>query len=277
MKIFLLGKSGLLGHAIASVFQGQHELFSPSSDECDITSKPSLRRCLDEARPDFVINAAGYAQVDRAEEEQKKAFALNSKAVTSLVLILKEKNIPLLHFGSDYDFDGKKKTGYSELDMPAPLSAYGRSKFEGELAVTQNFEKFYLVRTAWLFGPGGKNFVDTMLFLAQEDAPIRVVNDQIGCPTFTFDLAQALLGLLKGKPYGIYHIVNDGNTSWYDFAVEIFSQLGIPKKIIPIRSAELKRPALRPANSILLNTKLPKLRHWKRALADYLQDKQFII
>lgn len=277
MKIFLLGKTGLLGKAIFSVFKNEYEVFAPGSDECDITDQHSLRRSIKSVKPDFVINASGYAQVDRAEEDSMKAFELNSLAVASLASIAGEKNIPLLHFSTDYVFDGKKSTGYRENDKPSPLSVYGRSKLEGEIAVMQNLKKYYLIRTAWLFGPGGKNFVDTMLFLAQEEPGIRVVNDKIGCPTFTFDLAQALLGLLKGKPYGIYHIVNDGIATWYELAQEIFYQLGVPKKIVPILTSEFNRPAERPANSVLLNTKFPKLRHWKEALADYLQDKQFIL
>ena len=184
-----------------------------------------------------------------------------------------------MHFSTDYVFDGEKSEGYSETDSPSPVSVYGTSKAEGEKELMKNTDKFWLIRTAWLYGPGGKNFVDTIINLAgkNEGQPLKIVNDQIGNPTLSSDLAQAVLGLLKGKSYGIYHMVNGGTCSWYEFAQEIFKILGIPQKIVPITSEELNRPAKRPKYSILKSSRLPALRHWKEALAEYLKEKTLIL
>lgn len=279
MKILLLGKTGLLGKAILSAFEGHHNVTATEHTECDVTDVNSIEHWVSEISPELVINATGYTAVDRAEEERDRAFCVNADGVGNLCKILAPKNIPLIHFSTDYVFDGEKKEGYGECDSPSPVSVYGASKAGGESEIQKNLVNFYLIRTAWLFGPGGKNFVDTMLSMVEEgrERILKIVNDQMGNPTYTADLAQAVLRLLNGAPYGIYHIVNTGDCSWYDFASEIFHQLGLPQKIIPITSKELNRAAVRPHYSILRSTKLPPLRHWKEALADYLQNKALIL
>lgn len=278
MKVLLLGKTGLLGTALLPVLQSFYRVDAPMHSECDMENPANLTEYIKKCRPDIVINATGYTDVDKAETEKEKAFGLNAGAVDNLINAIQDK-IPMLHFSTDYVFDGEKSGGYNETDSPSkfPLSAYGASKAAAERLITQKLSKYYIVRTAWLYGDGGRrNFVDTMLNLAGAGEPLRVVDDQIGNPTYTCDTAHAVFALLKTKPYGIYHIVNDGFCSWWEFAKEIFNQLGIPKDIIPIKSEELKRPAKRPKISILNNSKLPKLRNWKQALEDYLTNKQLI-
>lgn len=279
MKILLFGKTGLLGQALFGVLGQEHEVFGKSREECDICDLGMLKKCIDEAAPDIIVNAAGYAKVDDAEKEKEEAFRVNAEGVSNLAKVAGAKSLSLVHFSTDYVFCGEKRAGYCEDDSPAPLSIYGASKAAGEKEIFENLQKYYLIRTSWLFGPGGKNFVDTMLELAKNSngKPLTVVNDQIGGPTYTLDLAQAVLRLLKGKTYGIYHIVNSGTCSWHEFAKEIFNQLGLPQEVSPISSEELNRPAKRPKCSILLNTKLPQLRHWKEALREYLQEKTLIL
>lgn len=278
MKILLFGKSGLLGGALFKALNEKHGVVTPSHNECDVCNVGAVRAAVTDIKPEIVINATGYTQVDKAEEERERAYELNEKAVKNLVEVLSLTEIPLVHFSTDYVFDGKAANGYRESDPFSPLSVYGSSKAAGDKAIIKGLKNYFLIRTAWLFGPGGKNFVDTMLKLREKDnKELKVVSDQIGNPTYTVDLAQAVLRLLESKNYGIYHIVNEGDTSWYGVAVEIFRQLGIPQKVTPITTKEFGRPAARPAKSVLRNTKLPALRSWKEALEEYLTDKQVIL
>lgn len=279
MKILLLGKSGLLGQALEKVLREFCEIRALGHQECDITDTKSLEKQIISAQPDIIINATGYTAVDDAEKYKNEAFKINSEAVGNIAKIAAKKNISLVHFSTDYVFDGEKCEGYAETDSPAPISVYGDSKASGEQEIIRTAKKFWLVRTAWLYGPGGKNFVDTIINLMHknEGKPLRIVNDQIGNPTLTLDLAQAVLGLLETKNYGIYHIVNSGQCSWYEFAQEIFRILGIPQKIIPITSSELNRPAPRPKYSILKNSKTTPLRPWQEALKEYLKVKTLIL
>ena len=277
MKILLFGKTGLLGHALFDALSGEHEVLAPEHRACDVTDEKSLEKIFKNTKPDVVINATGYTSVDKAETDRQTAFALNHLAVANFARILKPTEIPFVHFSTDYVFDGMNSTGYDENASPAPLSTYGASKAAGEMEIIKNLKKYYLIRTSWLYGPHGKNFVDAMLACAEKGEPIKVVQDQIGNPTYSPDLAQAVSAVLKGTPYGIYHIVNEGDTSWYDFAVEIFQELGVPITITPVTTKELNRKAARPRYSMLRNTKLQKLRHWKKALEDYLVNKTLII
>lgn len=278
MKILLLGKNGLLGSAIVKANQS-HEIIGLSHSECDICNTAEVAAQITKVSPDIVINATGYTAVDKAETEADKAFDINAKAVGELSKILAKKNIPLVHFSTDYIFNGKNPNGYKETDLPSPLSVYGKSKAAGEVEIFKNLKNFYLIRTSWLYGEGGKNFVDTMIELHRNNKgkPLKVVSDQRGCPTYTNDLADAIFRLIKAKKYGIFHLTNDEACSWYEFAIEIFKELGVNQPVIPITTEELNRPAARPKNSILFNTKSEKLRHWKLALKDYLSNKTLIL
>lgn len=276
MKILLLGR-GLLGKALFDAFSGKHEVIALSHEDCDITDTKKIQNKILDIKPEIVVNAAGYTAVDKAESEKDLAFNVNAQAVANLAQFLAKKGITFLHFSTDYVFDGKKRQGYAESDSPAPLCVYGKSKFEGEQGVILNMRKYFLIRSSWLFGEGGKNFVDTVIDSSKKGEPLKVVNDQTGSPTYSRDLAQAVLPLLESKNYGIYHIVNSGSCTWYEFAKETFHQIGVPQEIIPISSKELNRPAKRPKYSILKNTKLAALRSWKQALASYLKDKTLLL
>lgn len=284
MKILLLGKNGLLGTALFEMLSKVHEVVGTTRDECDVAIPKQIEKLLESTNPGIVINATGYTNVDFAESEPSLAREINGTAVGILAELTALRHIPLMHFSTDYVFDGSAKRskahlkeGYQENSGCHPINAYGESKLLGENLLQKYNPYFYLIRSQWLFGPHGKNFVDTILTLGEKNDVLRVVADQYGVPTYTLDLAAAVLSLLNGAPYGIYHIVNNGMCSWYEFATEIFHQLGIPKTIQPITSAELNRPAKRPQYSLLRSTKFPPLRPWKEALNNYLMHKTIIV
>ncbi len=280
MKIILLGATGLIGSALLKELRrGGHEILSPTHAECDVTKPNALGVFLRDFKPDFVVNATGYTAVDKAQTEPgetEKCFLLNATAPGLLAQTAHEHNVPLLQFSTDYVFDGSAKTPYIETAVPNPLSNYGKSKLEGEGVVLQKSPRNVVVRTAWPFGAQGKNFVDTILAKASRGEPLSVVTDQIGSPTFVPDLCSSVTKLLESQAAGVYHVVNSGQASWFELAVEVFELLGIPQKIARTTTPLLNQPALRPSYSVLANSRLPQLRHWKDALTEYLMDQQII-
>lgn len=272
MSFVIVGAKGMLGSMLSVVFANKHPVLL-DKDEVDITNEASVRKALRDAGATHVINAAAYTNVDGAEEHSEAAFAVNETGVKNLGLICRELSATLVHFSTDYVFPGTKEEGYMEADSPGPaINVYGQSKLAGERALKESGCNFYLVRTAWLYGPNGKNFVDTMLELAKTRDHLTVVSDQRGCPTYTKDLAEYVRTLLEGAyPFGIYHGVNAGNASWFEFAQKIFEYTpSIAIVVKPISSAEFPRSAKRPAYSILQNIKGPHLRPWQDALAEYV-------
>jgi dTDP-4-dehydrorhamnose reductase len=281
VKILLLGKNGMLGSQFDSRLSDlpEVELLATDSDDLDILSFSALKKTFEFFLPEIVINCAGYTAVDEAEFKKKDAMKLNAGAVKSIARLCNEHGSRLIHFSTDYVFDGRKEPpdGYLESDMPNPLSTYGETKFKGEEFILKEMTRGYIVRTSWLYGPDGRNFVDTMLGLDRDE--LNVVNNQFGSPTYTADLADAVINRfvveeVDGGPetpdYGIYHLTNDDFCTWYEFAVKIFELKEKRVKVHPIPSKEYRTAALRPMNSILKNTKLPKLRNWQDALEDYL-------
>jgi len=272
MKVLILGSKGMLGADLMSVFD-EYEPVGVDRDEVDITDESALKGVLERVEPTVIINATGYTNVDGAETKEgfEEATKINGLAVGVLADLCEQKDITLVHFSTDYVFDGRKKGDYKEADEPAPINRYGESKFIGEQLLQQKSTKYYLIRTSWLFGKYGKNFVTTMLNLAGKGETLRVVNDQVGKPTWTMDLAESVLNLLiEQRPFGIYHLVNEGAVSWYDFAHEIFEMTGVKAEITPIGSEEARRAARRPRNSVLASTKFPLLRSHKDALQNYI-------
>ncbi len=288
----------MLGSQFLKILSGSSdfEMYAFSKDDLDITNKSDLDNILNKISPDFLINCAAYTAVDECETNKDLAFNINADAVKKMAEICDKKNICLIHFSTDYVFDGSKEQGYKENDIPSPINIYGESKLKGEKFITKNMSKYYIIRTSWLFGENGKNFVDTMIKLAKERPELNIVDDQIGSPTYTKDLAEAvskyflnpfLLNLphqhnhdlddtneLKCSklPFGIYHLTNSNFTSWYDFANEIFKIMKLKVNINPVDSDAFIRPAKRPKCSILLNTKINvKLRSWNDALNIYLK------
>jgi dTDP-4-dehydrorhamnose reductase len=288
-NVLILGAKGMLGGQLMKRFA---DPLGWDRQDVDVLDFEALKKKILALpfTPEAIINCVAYNDVDKAEDDQKTAFALNAEFVGKLAEFTKQLDIPLVHFSSNYVFDGQKGE-YLESDTPNPLSVYGQSKYGGEKMLAQNADKFYLIRTAVLFGPKGeseaskKSFVDLMLQLSetphqsspgsfgtgQKNVNIKAVNDEINSLTLVTDLADAVKFIVEEKkPYGIYHITNSGSASWYDFAKEIFAAMQKNINLIPVSSSEFPRQAKRPKKAVLLNTKLYKLQPWPDALREYL-------
>lgn len=273
MKICLTGAGGMLGHAIKKVFSGA-EVIGLTHDLLDITKMDETIREIRIIRPDFLIHAAALTNVDLCESEPEKAYLVNGVGTRNVVMACEEIKRPVLYVSTDYVFDGIKGSPYNEWDGPNPVNIYGLSKLMGERFVSSLTNRFYIVRTSWLFGSYGRNFVDTIVSLLAEKESLQIVNDQFGSPTYAIDLAEKIRELL-GKGYGTYHITNSGSCSWFDLAVSIAAKMGTNKIISPVNSQEFKRPAKRPRYSALSNTMLKlegikEARRWEEALQEYL-------
>ncbi len=262
-EVIVIGAKGMLGNDVLKAFGGR--AVGVDRDEVDITDTGQVST-LPVSK--LLINCAAYTDVDGAEEHQEEAWAANVLGVRNLVRFCRKNDIPLVHFSTDYVFDGVKEQGYDEDDLPRPLNYYGITKAESERIVL-SWEKHFLVRTSWLYGRHGKNFVETVLSSRRS---LTVVDDQRGKPTYTRDLAQAVLGLVR-RQYGVYHITNEGVCTWYELAVAIRDAGGTGVPVLPCATAEFPRPARRPVNSVLNNNKTEKLRHWKEALAAYMEER----
>ena len=277
MRVLVTGSGGMLARDLIPLLSSRgHETLAPAERELDITDSERVNGTIARIRPEIVINCAAYTKVDDAEAHEAEATRINGDGVRNLCLACKTADIPLVHFSTDYVFNGRKAAPYTIGDTPGPVSAYGRSKLAGEEHMRKLLKKYYLVRTSWLFGLHGPNFIETMLKLAESRKSVDVVNDQKGCLTWTVHLSQAVAELINTERYGIYHITNSGVTTWYDFAVEIFRLAGIDMKVIPVRTDQFPRPARRPANSVLDPAPLPEvlgreMPPWQEALAEYLK------
>ena len=274
MRIALTGSDGMLGSDITKVFTDV-ELITLTLRDFDITDLDKTKKNIKEIKPEYLIHAAAYTDVDGSENNPDKAFLVNGIGTRNVAIACQDINCPIVYISTDYVFDGKKKEPYNEWDISNPINKYGLSKLIGENFVTSLTNRFYIVRTSWLYGKNGKNFVDTILRLMSERKEVEVVDDQKGSPTYTYDLAVTLRELI-GKGFGIYHISNTSQCSWYEFALEIAKLKGMNTNIKPITSNKFKRPAKRPFFSVLNNTMLrlegiKGLRHWKVALKEYLE------
>lgn len=283
-RILVTGMNGQLGQELQKTLASSAEVIAVGREMADFSVPESLRQVVREVKPDIAINSAAYTAVDKAESELELAMAVNGEAPGIIAEECQKLGIRLIHISTDYVFDGSKSYPYQDTDPTNPLGAYGKSKLAGELAVRKNCEDRVIIRTAWVYGVGGKgNFVKTMLRLGSDKEEIRVVADQIGSPTWTGDLANAIASLPSETPPGTYHYTNSGVASWYDFAVAIFeeaSQLGWNlkvKRVIPITTAEYPTPAKRPAYSVLSCAKIAAVLgtyppHWRQALRQMLKD-----
>lgn len=273
MKIALTGANGMLGYDIRKTFSDLN-LIPLTRGDFDIVDLDKSITKIKEIKPDYLIHTAAYTDVDGSELNPEKAYLLNAIGTRNLVMACEMIDCPIIYISTDYVFDGAKGEPYDEWDMPNPINKYGLSKLIGERFVTSLTNKFYIIRTSWLYGKNGKNFVNTILKLASEKEEIEVVNDQIGSPTYTCDLAVKLKELM-GKGYGIYHITNASHCSWYEFALEIVKIKGLKTRIKPVTSEQINRPAKRPTFSVLNKTMLQlegikELREWQDALKEYL-------
>lgn len=272
--------------ALANVFGDCDELYIWDREKFDITDRDAVLHMIGGIEPDIIINAATYTAVDRAEEETDRAECINGNAVGHLAAAAMLVGAKLVHYSTDYVFAGDKENGYDEsFSGYDPVKAYGKSKLLGERTLTESEADHYLIRTSWLYGPGGKNFVETMLWLADKiEGPgdeldeLKVISDQFGKPTYTKDLAEATREILEGElTLGVYHVsneVDDGKITWHDFAVAIFELAG--RAVVPraIPTEEYTKQEKRPSYSMLINTKMPARRDWKVALREYLVERE---
>lgn len=274
MKILVTGAKGQLGIEVAKQ-SGEHDLILAGREDLDITDARQVSSCLREVKPDAVIHCAAYTNVDGAESDEDGTFRVNAVGAQNMAAGCLETGARLVYVSTDYVFDGTKQGVYREFDPVNPQTVYGRTKWQGEELVRQILGRHYIVRTAWLYGEG-KNFVQTMLQLAEKQHTLRVVADQVGTPTSTVDVARAIYRLLDSDAYGTYHASCQGQCSWYDFACEIFRQAGKQVQVLPVTTDEFPRPAKRPAYSVLDNYMLrmtvgDPLRPWQDALTEYIQ------
>jgi len=276
MKILLLGSEGMLGSELFSMLKPDHEVVGKDIQDFDIASAGGCRRLVAEIRPDVVINAVAYTDVDGCEANRDKCFAVNAEGVKNVALACLEGDIKVVHFSTDYVFAGDGNIPHREDDACQPLNVYGESKLAGEMYLLELSRNFLLVRTAWLYGPRGKNFVKTILEKAATVRTLKVVDDQIGSPTYTYDLAVAVKRLVDDGTTGIFHITNGGSCSWFEFARAILEEAGLKGvEVLPVKSDEFPRPAKRPSFSVLDGTKFHQttgitIRPWRMALQDCL-------
>ena len=278
MKILVTGAKGMLGKDLSSILKkSNHEVLETDIEELDITQIDKVYEIVKTLKPEIILNFAAYTQVDKAEQEPEKAFLINGAGTQNLALICRDFNIDLLHISTDYIFDGEKKSPYTPFDSPNPINVYGLSKLAGEKYLQWLWDKFYIIRTSWLYGKNGPNFVFSILKLAQTRKEIKVVNDQIGSPTWTVTLSQAISEIIETKKYGIYHISDytDHGISWFAFAQEIINLSGSKAKIIPFKTEEFPQLARRPSNSVLdlTMTRLIfkiNIPTWKESLRNFL-------
>lgn len=276
MKILITGANGMLAQQVRKRFENE-ELILTGSKELDITNAQKVNKFINTCKPEVIINCAAYTAVDKAEEQIELARKVNYEGPRNLAVEANKNNSILVHISTDYVFDGKLslQRTYKEDDKKAPVTAYGITKLEGEQEICKTTDKYYILRTAWLYGQGN-NFVNTMLKLGKEKEEINVVADQYGSPTYTVDLANIIYKVLEKKiPYGVYHTTNEGFTTWYEFAKEIFRKANISCKVNPVTSEEFPRPAKRPKNSMLSKEKIVKeginIPEWQEGLERYLK------
>ncbi|MCF8011061.1 MAG: dTDP-4-dehydrorhamnose reductase [Clostridiales bacterium] len=277
MSILVVGARGMLGQDVVKAFSSDYRVTSLGHRDLDITDQNNTIRVIKKLNPNIVINCAAWTDVDKCESYTEKTIAVNSLGPKNLALACREIDSVLVQISTDYVFDGHKTTPYVEDDPPNPQSVYGKSKLLGEEHVFSLLDRYFIVRSSWLFGENGNNFVSKILALTQKINELAVVYDQVGSPTYTLDLARAIAELVQKNDYGIYHITNNKSCSWYGLTRDILEIAGIQGiNVRPIPTKELKRPAARPAYSVLENRKWQStghtpLRCYPEALADYLR------
>lgn len=276
MKITIFGASGLLGQALMREWSGD-EVSGLTSRDADIRDAAQVRSAVDRTRPEWIVLSAAFTDVDGCESQQERAFAVNRDGAVKVAEVAKQIGSRLLFLSSDYVFDGTKTSPYEVDDLRNPQSVYGRSKAEAEVRLLEILPDCCIARTSWLFGIGGKCFPDTILKLAATRPALDVVDDQRGCPTYTIDLAGAIIQLCKNKASGIVHVTNTENCSWFEFAQGIVQEAGLATEVRPITTQQMPRPARRPAYSVLSADSLHdwgiEMPTWKDALRLYLQER----
>lgn len=278
MRVLVTGVKGQLGFDVVNELNKRNiEAVGVDIDEMDITDAASVDKVITEAKVDAVIHCAAYTAVDAAEDNEEVCRKVNVDGTQNIANICKKLNIKMMYISTDYVFNGTGTTPWKPDDEREPLNVYGVTKYQGELAVQNTIDKFFIVRIAWVFGINGKNFIKTMLNLAQTHDKLTVVNDQFGSPTYTYDLAVLLVDMIQTEKYGIYHATNEGICTWYEFACEIFKQAGVKIEVEPVSSDMFPTKAKRPENSRMDKDKLEeqgfhKLPTWQDAVARYVRE-----
>lgn len=277
MRVLVTGVKGQLGHDVMNELAKRgYEGVGVDVDEMDITDAQKVDEVITAAQVDKVIHCAAYTAVDAAEDNVELCRRVNAKGTENIAKVCKRLDLPMVYLSTDYVFDGEGERPWEPDDERDPLNVYGQTKYEGELAVERNLDKYFIVRIAWVFGVNGKNFIKTMLNLAQNHDTITVVDDQVGSPTYTYDLARLLVDMIETEKYGRYHATNEGLCTWYEFAKEIFRQAGVDVKVVPVTSEQFQAKAKRPHNSRMNKDKLDamgfqRLPSWQDALSRYLK------
>jgi dTDP-4-dehydrorhamnose reductase len=270
VRVLLAGAGGQLGLELADVLPRRgHDLVAFDRRRLDVADAGAVDGAIEEHSPEIVVNAAAYTSVDGCEEVTEHAYSVNALGPRNLAQACGRRGCELLHVSTNYVFDGRDERPYEVFDPPNPISAYGRTKLAGEEYVMRLTNRWYVVRSAGVYGRG-HNFVRTMLRVARERDLLKVKDDEFISPTYARDLAEGIAGIIEDGRYGLYHLTNAGSCSWYEFTREIFRLAGIETELVPIPGSEYPLPAARPANGILSSVGSPRLRHWSEALADYL-------
>ena len=276
MKVLVLGAGGMLGKDLVPILSVKGQVWARDIDDFDITDRKGVQREVEALRPQVLVNAAAYTDVDGCESRKELAFTVNAEGARNVALACAAIGGRMIHLSTDYVFDGSSRIPYREEDHPNPLNIYGSSKLQGERYIQEILANHLIIRTEWLYGRHGKNFVDTIVRHAGQQKELRVVDDQRGSPTFTKDLSFALESLIGIEARGILHVTNSGSCTWFEFARQILREKGYDHvQVIPISSEELARPARRPAYSVMNCQRFEKLtgrkmRAWKEAIKEYL-------
>lgn len=276
MKVLVTGVKGQLGHDVVNELEKRgHTAVGVDIQEMDITDSQAVRDVITRTAPDAVVHCAAYTAVDAAEDNVELCRRVNALGTENVAAVCRDLNCKLMYISTDYVFNGQGTRPWEPDDEREPLNVYGQTKYEGELAV-ETLEKYFIVRIAWVFGVNGKNFIKTMVNLGKTHDSLTVVNDQIGSPTYTYDLARLLVDMIETDKYGRYHATNEGLCTWYEFACEIFRQAGLNVKVTPVTSDQYPAKATRPMNSRMDKSKLAEngfqpLPAWQDALARYLE------
>ncbi|MCI9328683.1 dTDP-4-dehydrorhamnose reductase [Schaedlerella sp.] len=277
MRILVTGVKGQLGHDVVNELAKRgHTPIGVDVEEMDITDASAVEKEMKKEPLDAVIHCAAYTAVDAAEDNREICMRVNAEGTRNIARVCRELDLKMVYISTDYVFDGEGERPWEPDDPRDPLNVYGESKYQGELAVEEYLEKYFTVRIAWVFGVNGKNFIKTMLRLAESQKEINVVNDQIGSPTYTYDLAVLLVDMVETEKYGRYHATNEGLCTWYEFAKEIFRQAEVDIRVNPVSSDEFPAKAKRPHNSRMDKRKLVRngfrpLPPWQDALKRYLE------
>ena len=276
MKVLVTGAKGQLGRDLMNELERQGlEGIGVDVEEMDITDPEKCRSVIGRAGADAVIHCAAYTAVDVAEDQAELCRRINGEGTRNVAEACRDAGVKLMYISTDYVFDGQGTRPWEPDDERAPLNVYGQTKYEGELAIEELLDRYYIIRIAWVFGAAGKNFIKTMLRLGKEKGAVSVVDDQVGSPTYTYDLARLLVDMVQTEHYGRYHATNEGECSWYEFACEIFRQAGLKVQVTPVSSEAFAARAKRPANSRMSKEKLTekgfvRLPDWQDALRRFL-------